>query len=223
MAALPPVANDRRMSFSRIAFLAAPILMLIYGLIRLFDGHHGPGLGWTAGHIAYLSAAVLFVPVCLQLRRIGATGHRRTAGVLCSVALFGLLAIAVQAAIDLVIGFRAADKAAMRVLDHQVQSYPGVMPAIYTVGPVLFYLGVVALVAQLAVLRRAGVWTPFVMMAGTVMPAINLDLIPVGACCFLLVTTPLALRADKAAAWGHLTAKHPTRRARRSVNSTEDA
>lgn len=193
-----PAENDQRMKFSRIAFLAAPILMLVYGVIRLFDGHRGPGIGWTAGHFAYLAAAILFVPVCLELRRIAATSHRRTADVLCSVSLLGLLAIAVQAAIDLVIGLRAADKAAMRVLGDQVQSHAGVTPAIYTVGPVLFYLGVVALVALLAVSRRAGVWTPFVMLAGTLMPAINLDLIPVGACCFLLVTAPMVLKGEPA-------------------------
>jgi hypothetical protein len=33
-----------RMKFSRVAFLAAPILMLVYGVIRLFDGHRGPGI-----------------------------------------------------------------------------------------------------------------------------------------------------------------------------------
>jgi hypothetical protein len=209
------------MKFTRIAFLAAPILMLAYGVIRLFDGHRGPGIGWTAGHLAYLAAAILFVPVCLGLRRIAVTGHRRTANAFCSAALLGLLAIAVQAAIDLVIGFRAADKAAMRVMDHQVQAHAGVTPAIYTVGPVLFYLGVVALVALLAVSRRAGFWTPFVMLAGTLMPAINLDLIPVGACCFLLVTAPMALKADKAG--GPVKVESPAQRSQLSPDATEDA
>jgi hypothetical protein len=147
-------------------------------------------------------------------------GHGPPAYAFCFAALLGLLAIAVQAAIDLVIGFRAADRAAMRVMDHQVQGHAGVTPAIYTVGPVLFYLGVVALVALLAVSRRAGAWTPFVMLAGTIMPAINRDLIPVGACCFLLVTAPMALKADETG--GPVKVEAPARRSPLSPDATED-
>jgi hypothetical protein len=74
------------MKFTRIAFLAAPIVMLVYGVIRLFDGHRGPGVDWTAGHLAYLAAAILFAPVCLGLRRTAVTGVRRarSAPRLCS-------------------------------------------------------------------------------------------------------------------------------------------
>ncbi len=40
---------------------------MVYGLVRLLhglDGTHGPGLLWTAGHLAFLAALILFVPSC---------------------------------------------------------------------------------------------------------------------------------------------------------------
>ena len=43
----------------RIAFIAAPLLVLAYGVIRILDGldgSRGPGLAWTSGHIAFMAA-----------------------------------------------------------------------------------------------------------------------------------------------------------------------
>ena len=47
----------------RRSALAAPVLLLAYGLLRLIDGLdgiHGPGLAWTLGHLAFAAAMVLF-------------------------------------------------------------------------------------------------------------------------------------------------------------------
>lgn len=62
---------------------------------------------------------------------------------------------------------------------------PGVMPAVYTVVPTLFWLGLLALVSLLAFFRRGEIpgWSPLLMLAGTVMMAMSLDLLAAGALC----------------------------------------
>jgi hypothetical protein len=49
--------------------VAAPVLILSYGLIRLTDPDpdHGPGAVWTAGHLALAAAMLLFTVVLAGL------------------------------------------------------------------------------------------------------------------------------------------------------------
>ncbi|MFC7646417.1 hypothetical protein ACFQX6_41970 [Streptosporangium lutulentum] len=59
----------------RIAFIAAPLLVMAYGVIRILDGldgSRGPGLAWTSGHLAFMAALILFVSTFLQMRRMAA-------------------------------------------------------------------------------------------------------------------------------------------------------
>ncbi|MGO4430608.1 hypothetical protein AB4Z54_70545, partial [Streptomyces sp. MCAF7] len=52
-----------------LAFIAAPLLVIVYGLIRILDGldgERGPGPAWMTGHLAFLAALLLFVPVFLD-------------------------------------------------------------------------------------------------------------------------------------------------------------
>jgi hypothetical protein len=62
----------------RIAFVAAPLFVMAYGVIRLLDGldgSRGPGLAWTSGHIAFITAMILFISTFVQMRRMaGRTG-----------------------------------------------------------------------------------------------------------------------------------------------------
>lgn len=44
--------------------------MLAYGVIRLSDPDHGPGLTWTSGHIALIAGALLFAAIFLGLLRL---------------------------------------------------------------------------------------------------------------------------------------------------------
>lgn len=117
------------------------------------------------------------------------TGVRLAAG----AGLLGAAAVAVQAVIDLVVGFLAADEEAMSDLFEKVQDVPGVMPAVYTVVPMLFWVGLLALVTLLALFRRGRVpgWSPLLVLAGTVMMAMSLDLLAAGAVCVGLALYPM--------------------------------
>ncbi|MEV4242633.1 hypothetical protein ACWDOR_21020 [Streptosporangium canum] len=177
----------------RFAFVAAPLLVLAYGVIRILDGldgSRGPGLAWTTGHLAFIAALALFVPIFWEMRRMAGRGALSTvSAVMGSV---GILAASAQFVIDIVVGFLSADHAAMGVLFDRIQAVPGVSLAIYDGGPYLFYLGQLALVVQLAVIGRVKAWTPVLVLLDLVLPIVDRDFIPLGAIFLLVSFVPLA-------------------------------
>ncbi|MFI7353564.1 hypothetical protein ACIBTP_06405 [Streptomyces avidinii] len=188
--------GHRRAALTRAAFVAAPLCMLAYGVIRLSDPDHGPGPAWTAGHIALLAAVLQFAVILPALRRLTGPARgaaRLGAGAATLLGLAGVLAVVVQAAIDLVVGFRATDRPEMARLFEEIQSHPGVLPAVYTVGPMLFYVGLIWLLIHLAVQRRVGPWRPVMVLLGTATTAVDLDLLPLGALFFTAALLPLSL------------------------------
>ncbi|MFD7032524.1 hypothetical protein ACFWAR_31330 [Streptomyces sp. NPDC059917] len=187
--------GPRRIALTRAAFYVGPLCMLVYGAVRLSAPEHRPDLSWTVGHLAMTLGVLLFGAVFAGLRRLvepaGAAG-RRSARAATALGLIGVLAVTAQGVIDIVVGLRAADKPAMKELFEQVQSQPGVMPAVYTVGPMLFYVGLIWLVAQLAVARRIAAWRPVAVVLAVAAMAVSLDLIPLGAALFCVALSPLA-------------------------------
>ncbi|GGX69128.1 hypothetical protein [Streptomyces hiroshimensis] len=181
---------------TRISLIGAPALIVVYGTIRLLSPRGVPGPGWTAGHLALLFGLALFGPVLVGLRRLapeGAVARRRTAGAGTALALAGLAASLAQAAIDLVVGFRAEDGAEMAELFGRVQSHAAVKLAVYSLGPLLFYVGLLALVSSL--ISRHGpvsVRTLASIVLGIVVMGVSLDLMPAGGALFLLALAPLS-------------------------------
>lgn len=136
-------------------------------------GSREPGLGWTAGHTAMFAGLLLFAPVLLALHgllaRRGTTAGRLVAGAALGTAFAGLAASLVQIGIDLYVGLAAADKAEQSRLFDRVQGVPGVLPAVYQVGPLLFYVGLLALLVAASVgpARTLRWWSPVLMLVGT--------------------------------------------------------
>ncbi len=181
---------------TRFAAVGAPALLGAYGVVRLLDGQHGPGAGWTTGHLLLLAGLLLFAPVFPGLRRLGAArgrGGRVAASVAFGTALVGLAGSLGQVAIDLYVGSRAADLADQNRMFGEIQSHPGVVPLFYSVVPLFFYLGLLALAIVPAVgkARRISAWSPVLVFTGTVVMSANLDLLPVGAVLFLAALAPL--------------------------------
>ncbi|MFJ9946993.1 hypothetical protein [Kitasatospora sp. NPDC091207] len=179
------------------AAVGGPALMALYGGIRLLDGSREPGPGWLVGHTLMLAGLLLFGPVLAALR--GLLAPRRTAGriaadVTTGVAFTGLAASVVQISIDLYVGAVAADKADQHRMFESVQSRPGVLPAFYSVGPMLFYVGLLALLvaASAGATRALRWWSPVLMLVGTAMTAVDLALIPPAAVLYLVALAPLA-------------------------------
>ncbi|WP_242882754.1 hypothetical protein [Actinomadura litoris] len=179
---------------SRIAFHLAPALMLAYGVVRLIDGRdgqHGPGPAWTVGHLLFFGSLVLYGGVIAGLYgRIRATGggtaRRVATGVMTAVAGFGLVTFVRVTIVDLVVGVRAADAAEKSMLADRYADVPAVLPqAVYEIGPVLFMLGLVALLVQYAVRAPGGravtALSPVLVVLSFVAITLDLDLLPAGA------------------------------------------
>ncbi|MEV5739234.1 hypothetical protein AB0L30_04175 [Microbispora rosea] len=174
------------------SLVVAPVLVGAYGVARIadgFDGSRGPGLAWTLGHLCFLAALVLFVQIFGRLRTMAGGGVTATAGYAAGLA--GALALAAQFTIDIVVGFLSADHDAMGPRFDAVKAIPGVEPVVYTVVPLLFYVGMVVLVARLAAGRRVPWWSAVLVLAQAVLPLVSKDLIPLGAALLLLAFVPL--------------------------------
>lgn len=180
------------MNRHRFPYIAAPALMAAYGLVRLADTQR-IGFAWNLGHLLMLAGLVLFVWVVDGLRR---AVPGRVGAVLAGVTYLGLAATVVQFVIDIVVGVLADDRAEKSHLSQQVQAVPGVMPVVYTVVPLLFHLGVIALAVRAAVVRPRPLpwWSPVLLLTASVAAAVSLDYIPVAGALYVVALLPLARR-----------------------------
>ncbi|CAM5374457.1 hypothetical protein GCM10010329_15040 [Streptomyces spiroverticillatus] len=179
-------------SLTRTAFVAGPVALGAYGVIRLLSERGTPSAGWTAGHLAMLVGVLLFVPVMLHLRGLAPEGRRVPAVVALAVGLVGLFATAVQAVVDLAAGLLADDRAGMVEIFQRVKEVPGVEPVVYGVVPPLFFLGVIGLAALTALPVRTRAFMAGALALGTVLMALDLNFLALGGLCFLLALAPLA-------------------------------
>jgi hypothetical protein len=190
----------RRAPLVRAAYLAAPALFAGYGLLRLvdgIDGSYGPGLWWTASHALLLVSLLLFGSVVAGLLRLawGRPGRWLAVGV-TAVAAAGLILFLRTAAIDVIVGLRAADRATMSELFERYSDVPVPLPAaISGIGPALFFVGLTILLTVLAIPRPRLVplWSPVVSL-GTALIQVSLDLLPIGAAMLGVALAPLARR-----------------------------
>ncbi|MEU6966691.1 hypothetical protein AB0A71_02920 [Kitasatospora aureofaciens] len=179
------------------AAVGAPALMALYGGIRLVPGSRQPGLGWTAGHTAMFAGLLLFVPVLLALRALlaprGTTAGKLAANAALGTAFAGLLASLVQIGIDLYVGVVSATEDEQSRLFGRIQDVPGVLPAVYQVGPLLFHVGLLALLvaASVGAGRTLRWWSPVLMLVGTLATGVDLAFIPLAAACYLVALAPL--------------------------------
>ncbi|WP_392893061.1 hypothetical protein [Streptomyces sp. LN699] len=189
--------TQRAVTLTRLSFVAAPLLLVVYGSIRLLaPASKEPGMAWTVGHFAFLGGVLFLAWVCEGLRRaaVASAGpaRRRMVRTAWVVALAGVAAASAQAVIDIYVGIRAADKPEMSDMFDRVQSVPGVLPVVYTVVPLFLYLGMIAL---LVTLKGPGIIRSLVLFVlGTVAIAVNLDFLPLGGLCYLLAFSPLRHR-----------------------------
>jgi hypothetical protein len=165
--------------------LSAPLLLLLYGVLRFFgslDGHTKGGWTWTAGHLAFFVSMVLFAALAVTLRsRFRALSAIGVGSVLSGAACF-LWVIAG----DLNAAFR--------------DRWP--LPSMLeTAGPICFVLGMILLLSLRVADARLPFWSPALFFLGFLAISVNLDLLPAGA--LLVLAALLPLRARRAAVPAH--------------------
>lgn len=182
-------------------FLAVPVFLILYGIVRFIDGHdgtYGPGIAWTIGHIMFLCALLTLGLVIMELRRRNSAGSSRDriiARLAAVVSLIGLVAFVRIAAIDLISGLLAANHSAMSTLQSQLTAYPNASLKPYlNIGPLLFQLGILALMIQLALLKphRLPWWSPALLFVGFLVLGLNLKLLIPGAVLIGFALIPLS-------------------------------
>ncbi|MDP9791765.1 hypothetical protein J2S43_000277 [Catenuloplanes nepalensis] len=151
---------------TRLCAVAAPLLLLTYGLLRQLDDLD---VARDAGHVTFLLAMLLFALLATLLRPLAGPSPlatTATAATVLGAACFGWVITG-----DL--------------------SGP-----LQLIGPLLFQFGLLTLLALLAHARppRLPAWSPFAVLAGSVTIAAGLDLIPLAALAIGAGLAPLAFR-----------------------------
>lgn len=156
--------------------LSAPLLLLLYGVLRFFgslDGHTKGGWTWTVGHLAFFGAMVLFAALAVALweraRVLSAIG--------VGAAIFGVGCFLWVIAGDLDSGF--SDR------------FP-LPSALETAGPLCFVLGMILLLSIRVADGRLPWWSPALFFVGFLAISVNLDLLPLAALVVLASMARLA-------------------------------
>ncbi|MEV4759707.1 hypothetical protein AB0J86_32060 [Micromonospora sp. NPDC049559] len=189
--------SSRSARLPAAGLVAAPLGWLAGWAIMRLGGSSGPNTGWDVAHALWIVSFVLFGAAAYALFRL--LGGSPAARVALAVALTGAAALVVQMVIDLVVGLRTADKPAMVDLYDRVFAVPGVELVFFTVGPMLLFVGLLALVVLATVRRVAAPWQVLLVVAGIGLmvagrPASGaLRLLEgLGAACLWLALAPLA-------------------------------
>lgn len=178
------------MPLLKVAAVTAPLCLFVYGIFRLvdgMDGDHGPGLAWDLGHMFFLLAFVLLGVLIVNMRRIASGASRARRVVANAATVVGLAGV--TAFLWVILGD----------LFSELKEHAPLPDLLYEAGPLLFQLGLITLLIQLATCRprQLPIWSPFVVFFGFVPIAINLDLLPLGAVVILCGLAPLLRQSQQ--------------------------
>lgn len=170
-------------AYVRLSAVAAPALLLLYGVLRLIDGldgRRGRGYLWNLGHIAFFLSFVLLAALMVGLRGLVVTAAPRQR----ELATAAMVAALLGAACFLWV-----------ILGDLFSSVAGLPDALRLIGPLLLQVGALTLLTQLVLARprRLPVWSPVLMFAGFLAVGADLDLLPLGALLVGAGLAPLAV------------------------------
>lgn len=165
-------------AYARVSAVAAPALLLLYGVLRFIDGldgHHG-GVLWNVGHSAFFVSFVLLAVLLAGITAVAVSIAPRQRALPIAALVAALLGTAAFLWVDL------GD------LFSSVAPLPG---PLQLVGPLLFETGALILLVRLVLTtpRLLPAWSPIAIFAGFLAIGVLLDLLPLGA---LLIGVGLA-------------------------------
>ncbi len=163
----------------------APILIFLYGLLRLLDmmdGNHSPhGIAWNLGHVLFFIAFVLFGVLAIELRRLVPARS-----VLAKLVAYMAMAAGLFGAACFLWGI-------LGDLFVRLQNTAPVPGPLRIAGPLLFQVGMLWLLVMLSAMppRKLPAWSPILVLVGFVLFAVNLNLIPISALILMAGLLPL--------------------------------
>ncbi|BEL08045.1 hypothetical protein Q0Z83_062360 [Actinoplanes sichuanensis] len=161
----------------RHAAVDAPVLLLVYGLLRLVDGLDGAtgrGLAADFAHLALFASMVLFGVLAAAVRPLVPVGAR-------PVAAFAAAATVAGTACFL-----------WTLVSTAIAGVTPLPDLLRLAGPLLFSLGMLTLLGLLVASRHAPAWSPLLFGAGIVAVLIDADSLPPAALILLAALAPLA-------------------------------
>jgi hypothetical protein len=161
----------------RHAAVDAPVLLLVYGLLRLvdgLDGSHGQGLASDFAYLALFGSMVLFGVLAAAVRPLVPAGARPLAAFAAAATVAGTACFLWTLVSTAIAGVtRPAEP-------------------LRFAGPLLFSLGMLTLLGLLVASRHAPAWSPLLFGAGIVAVLIDADSLPPAALILLAALAPLA-------------------------------
>lgn len=129
--------------------IAGPLSLVIGYAILMARSGRGPDFGWFLSHVFLLIGVALMIPTIIGIRihLIKNTGAAADIGMV--LAFVGGLTLIGQFAMDLVVGVLAADQSQMIDLFKRLSSAPIIALPFQSVGPILFYSGLLFLTSLL--------------------------------------------------------------------------
>ncbi len=189
-----------RAAFTRSAFVAAPAFLLVGVCAMKFGWKANRDLDWsialplwTGAHVLYLLGYLAFGVVLVDLWRRARTGEpsRRVAvDVLAAVGVVGLVATLGQMVIDLLVGFRAGERAEMSAISRSYHDIPGFDTFFYGAIPAMHLTALALLIVLLAVRRQVGVVPAVLFVAGSIAIATGITAAMVAGGVALCVALP---------------------------------
>ncbi|MEV4014899.1 hypothetical protein AB0J35_30800 [Nonomuraea angiospora] len=192
------------------SLILAPVGQIGGWTLMRFGGNEGAEPQSTIAHSVWLIGFVLLAIACVELfRRVRSRGAGQIlARVSLAVALISLTASIAEMLVDLYVLSATDNHAQLKALDQQIRSIPGAEPILYGFGTQLVYLGFLALIIQLAILKRISTTTLTLVLA-TLALFIGYEvldgpgrqaLMPFAVLCMWLALAPLGWRLLKPAA-----------------------
>ncbi len=126
----------------------------------------GPDTIWFLSHILLLAGAALFVLAIAGLAQYLGEHLRVLAGFAEAVATFGVFALVGQFTIDLAVGHIASNQSEMSAAFQRIQAAPGMNLVFYSLAPICFFIGLLALVLLLTFARLIPRWTGLIALTG---------------------------------------------------------
>jgi hypothetical protein len=151
-----------------IGTIAGPLALLFGWLVLLQLASQGPTAGWFFEHMLLLSGVALLLPALLGMRPLPHASEAREGAIALGLGIVGVLSLASQYAIDLVVSQLASDHAELTALLDRIQAMPGVAIIVYSGGPVGLYVGLAMLVLGLYKSHRVPLWAAAGVVLGCI-------------------------------------------------------